>query len=413
MALWNFFLKLWRLLGFTYNNMSSLERLFTSIQAGYYKDTNRQIPNVDRSMLYIGTEFESADAFAFAKQALFEAFNNLYYNRVADAPVLSYEEAVNAAFQSLEKFTPNASDATEAAFQRNAITTLTKNRKVKAAFIDYYFGAANVADARRAARFEEKGAEWTEIKDTITRLEEIRDLTPDEFTDEDENALLEAELIEAGIADYVFDSELHDPEDSVTGRVKQRFVGLKYYRNGREEYADFGSVYNMVINVFKQLPIDSIDKLIDSLLERLKPYSSDKGRPSIRTATGRHLLSIIQRIYEDKNKLNPGAVPLDNVTFRRDIYSPLMYAVVSTDGSATTHISFEEAKRSPERYTVLEMEPNSSFQSLLDKIQSQTGARQSDLAATYYHFEDINFLRSLVTAAASLRESRPMVGIDE
>ena len=388
--------------------MSSLDKLFVAIQAGYYKGEGVPV-NVERSMLYIGSEFKTAEAFAFAKQALFEAFNKLYYDRSLSDKVLSYEEAVEAAFRSLETYQFTGS-VEEANFQRRALSTLTKNPKVRKAFVEYFFGAANVAQALRIQRFKEKGTEWAEIKNEIQRLQEIRDTDPENFTADLEEELINSEITEAGIADYIFDSEITDPEDSVTGRVKQRFVGLKYKTAKGFEYADFGSVYNMVINLFQQLPTSSLEETLQALLVRLKPFASLSSTNSIREATGRHLLKIVETIYNDSKGNNFDFNPTSSVVFNKDINSPLLYAIRAKDGSAH-NVSYEQAVRNPEKYTVYEMEENESFQDLLDKIKADTNLSQEVLAKTYRHFEDMAFLRSLLMATASLREAKPFVGI--
>lgn len=111
--LWEFMRNLWRLLGFTYNNLSSIESLFKAINAGYYKGKGHSV-TMERHMVGIGSKFESVEQYDFARRVVFEAFNEIFYNRSLSERVLSYEEAVNEALKFAKDYKPSTTDPTQA-----------------------------------------------------------------------------------------------------------------------------------------------------------------------------------------------------------------------------------------------------------------------------------------------------------
>jgi hypothetical protein len=410
-ALWDFMRNIWRLLGFTYNNMGSLDSLFNSIDAGYYKGSGRKVA-VERTMQYIGSKFDSPEAYAFARHVVFEHFNEIFYNRKLSDRVLSYEEAVRQSLEFAKNYEPENVSVAEKRWQKKALATLTSDKAVRRGFIDEYFGSANLVQAQLIEKWKEKGEEYLETKRLIEELQELRE--SDEEFGEDENADLDDLLVkEANLHAEIFESELQNPEDSVTGRVKQRFVGIKYEEAGQQKYADFGSVYQFVVETFANVPTANLETVLESLRKRLAIYVDSKSN-NIRAKTALHLSTLIDKLERDVKRQNWKGEPnpTDAVSFRKDVSSPLVYAVVHKQGG-NANVSYEEALANPATYEIVTMDTHADFQDLVDSIKRISELSQEVVAKTYYHFEDVNFFKALLMAAGSLGRAYPHVAIQE
>lgn len=289
--------------------------------------------------------------------------------------------------------------------------TLLSDPKVTNSFIKEYFGAANLRHAKQVEAFKTYGAEYLEAKREREELEAYRDLEDSEFSEDDENALAAAQDTENKLYGELYDSELHDPEDSVTGRIKQRFVAIKYEDRGVEKYADFGSVYQFVVENFASLSLVGLVETSDALIKRLAPFANTKSK-SIRAQTARHILKLVSTIRNDATLQNFGEKVTRAISFRQDVSSPFIYAIVNKSGGDAS-VSYEQAKAAPETYTIVMMDSTDTFQDIVTNIAQLTGLKHEQIAKTYYHFEDVNFLRTLLMAAGSLGKANPQVGIQE
>lgn len=372
-------------------------------------------------MEVVGKYFDNVTQYIYVKDRILSTFSEVINNRTSTDKVLSFDESVVETFRQLEEAYKNpenyarvtgvGADFMKAAlgkvFDRSIRGT---NIKVKAALIDEFFGHVSMSSANTSV-LRDVYAE--QLKTEEAKLEELIDLRESlQETTEDEREKLEDEILETsskieGINDEIFNSDLRDPKEKITGRVKQRLVSIPYFRDGRKEFADFARVYSLVLNYVNQVDISSLDNVLSHLNERLSIFGGvSQVRNSIRQATGSFLLNIVQNIREG---LDPATGIKHNLTFRKDASYDNYYAIHSKDTKENVANVTLAAARNDSKYTVLLQTADQSTDAFSQYISEETGLAKSDIARAYYFFEDMNFLRSLVAAVGSLRENRPFV----
>lgn len=411
----NKFRRIWDMLleflGFTTRNFHSLPELFDLINSGKFKNRGNKTNNVQRSMLQIGANFDSLQQFKLAKATLLGTFSELEKQRKTGDKALSFSELVELTYDYLKElqrdpgaYYPNWEQA-----QRDELSAalnkllVSKNDRVKKAFNEEFFGQTS---SRTAAlnMFQEKQQE------RVTKLQEEKELLSARLAEgedvADELQDVEAEL--GGIAAETFDSELRDPKIKITGNVKQRLVSIKYNKNRQESYAEFGKVFAILLNKISSIPTSSLAETLSAIEEEFKLF---KGRPtelrsSIREATGKFMLEMIDNL---KHGIGPNSTVPENITFKKDINYELPYAIISLNGTSTRGITRRDAELDPINYLIVPHRVGTSTDTFVTEVAAAGKVSKKDASTGYYFFEDLDFIKSLVAAVASLRENRPHI----
>lgn len=389
-------------LGFTTRNFHSLPELFNLINSGKFKNKKTKPANVQRSMLQIGANFDSVQQFKLAKSLLLGTFARLEGERKVGGKVASFSELVDLTFDYLEAFriAPATSEEDVA-----ALTKLLKspNDRTRKAFREEFFGQTS---SRTAALnlFQEKQQE------KLLKLQEEKQLLETRLAEGEEvgEELQDVEEELGGIAAETFDSELRDPKIKITGNVKQRLVSIKYNKNGQESYAEFGKVFSILLNKVSSIPTSSLTETLNAIEEEFKLFRGNPTtlRSSIREATGKFMLDMVQNL---KHEIGPNSTIPESITFRKDINYKLPYAIVSTDGTSTRSISRRDAELSPERYLIIPQREGTSTDTFVGETALAAKVSKKEASSGYYFFEDLDFIKSLVAAVASLRENKPHI----
>jgi len=405
-----FWQKLLRLLGFTFNNLSSLEKFFSSIQGGVY---NRKIQNgqVERAQINIAANFDNLAEYKFVKAAIISNFTDIEFSR-RDGKVMSFSEVITATFERLaemrrtpEKFFPEDTGE-QLAFRKRALSKVLDNVKLSKSFVDTFFGQAQTRDTLRRLydeRQQQKLDALLEQQEELnTRIEAGEKL-------DKELAALDSEM--SALSAETFDTELSDPSIKLTGNVKQRLISIKYLKDGEEDYAALGEAFSIILPRVASIPVDSMQTALDALEQAFSSFSakSSKLSPNIRTATGRFMLSTVRRI---QNQFNDPALRKD-IAFRKDASNKSLYALVSTDGSPVGEATTRDVELNPTKYRTLHQIEGGSMDDLIKSIAAVTKTDYTSVSKAYFLFEDLDFVRSLLAAVSSLRENLPHVGIDE
>ena len=407
-----FWQKLSRLLGFTFNNLSSLEKFFSSIQGGVY---NRKVGvgEVERAQINIASNFDNLLEYKTVKAAILSTFVDLEGSRKQkDGTVLSFSEIITATFERLremrkapEAFFPNDT-AEQLEAKKRAFGKVLDNVKLAKAFVDTFFGQVQTRDTMRRLYVEKQQAKLQEL------LEEQEEIAAKIKAGE----ALENELLKIGgdissLSAETFDTELSDPAIKLTGNVKQRLISIRYLKDGVEDYAALGEAFSVILPRAASIPVDSMKAALEALEGAFKEFATNsfKTPANIRTATGRFMLSTVRRI---QNQFNDASIRKD-IAFRKDVSNKALYAIVSKDGSPIGEITTRDVYLAPNKYTILHQEEGGSMDTLIKNIAEVTSTSYENVAKAYYLFEDLDFVRSLLAAVSSLRENLPHVGIDE
>ena len=414
-ALKTIFRKILRFFNFTYNNLNSLEQFFTSINEGYYSTRKPSEVNVERD-LKIAKYWKSVDLFTLAKTLFLDTFVQLRdesrNTSDKDAPFRTFDSAIEETYEILKEWHKTGKFPVDGdiEYTRKAIEPLVSNPKAYAEFIDQYFSNANAKAAKRQ-RIAELDVEKKALQDSLSELDEelkTLDETSEEFSAKKSDRDEIGSEYESLLAQELFETELRNPEEKLTGMVKARLIGIKYNDAGRTVYAPLSSTYGAMLSFVNQADASSLTNLLNSLQDRVKYYfdgNSVKTKGlynTVRKASASYLVNLIQDIRENKAP--------KNLNFFRDVSSLNEYAIFGKNGEDTANITHTEALKNPDKYIKIEREINDSAAVFGKELLKQTGMSMEDIKQAYRLFEDVNFIRSLTAAAVSMRKMKPYVG---
>lgn len=406
-----FWQKLMRLLGFTFNNLSSLEKFFSSIEGGVYSQKVNS-GEVERSQINIAANFDNLAEYKFVKTALLSSFIEIEESRKLNNRVLSFSEIIKASFERLNEMrkTPELffpQDTLEQLnYKKKAISKVLDSVSLSNSFVDTFFGQAQTKDTLRSLYNERQ---QRQLDDLLAQQKDLEDRIVAGEKLEDDLAKLNGDI--GALSAETFDTELSDPSIKLTGNVKQRLISVKYLKDGVEDFAALGEAFSVILPRVASIPVDSMETALDALEKAFKTFEgiSFKTPSNIRTATGRYMLGTIRKIQQVYN--SPDI--LKNVGFRKDAYSKKLYAIVSTDNSPVGEITRRDVELNPNKYRIIPQVEGGTMHDLINSVAQLTSTPYSRVATTYYLFEDLDFVRSLLAAVSSLRESLPHIGIDE
>lgn len=404
-----FFRKLLRFFGFTYNNLSSIELLFDQIESGLMSKDN--FPSIERDL---AQRWPTNEQYNLAKFAFFNTFEKIFYEarNNPSAPLYSFDEAVDATITELHKV---AADPATDPILASALEVLEYDgRAATAEFINKFFYSTDVK-ALRQGRITALKRQKAGIKNAIGDLREIEQEQDSSAPDSEQQIeALEEDLlrVEASINEETIQSDLMNPNDKMSGRVKQRLISVAYRKNGRVVKGDYYSVFNALLPMLSQADTSSLQNFEGSVytsINRYKDAFSEEIPSNVRKAAAKFMDQVFTNIKRFSSKAPKTA------TFFRDASTKLEYLVVSTDGSDTRNITRTLAAANPERYMLIERlgelgQP--SYQTLDDFVlmaSGMTGQTIDGLRNSYYLFEELSFLKSLVGSTASLVRGNPFV----
>ena len=400
--------KMLELIGFSTRHFNSIEQLFDLIHNRRITPKGR-VRSIERSMLPIASGFDTLDQFKLAKTLLLSTFSSLEKERRKDGVVKSFAELVATTFAHLEELKKDVATymPTVSAEEQKAVVEALKKLldvpKTKQAFVDDYFGqivaraaALNLWSEDQQRRLDAAAEEKQLLQDRLADGEDVQD------------QIDELENLEKGIANETFDSELRDPKIKVTGNVKQRLVSIRYSKNGVETYAEFGKVFGVLLNKVSSIPTSSLATTLDALQEEFRLFRGipNKLKPTIREATGKFMLDLVENL---KFQLGPNSTIVKSVSYRKDVNYEQHYAIVSLDGSSTHGVSRRQAELEPSRYKIIPQDAGMSVDTFVTRVAAEGQVTKQAAANAYYFFEDLDFIKSLTAAVASLRENKPHI----
>lgn len=404
------FNKILRFFNFSYNNLTSLESFFESINSGYYSQVNPHHVLIERD-LKIAKFWPNVDLFIKAKSIFLDAFTELSeQSRQEGGPFRTFESSIEDTHNLIKSYyydgIPNSVEG-DPEFIKEAIAPLATNAKAYRDFIDEYFANANAKRAK-AQKLNELRENKTKLSERLAELQEQLksiDDSSDEYAPISEEIDDIEDEIKANIAEETFEAELRDPADKLTGMVKARLIGLRYLDNKKVVYAPLSKSYASIISLVNQADTSSVDNLLASLSERIKYFFDGKStagvQPTIRKASAIYLGNLIERIRNTKAP--------SNLSFFKDVSSPNEYAIFDKKGESTANITYTMAALD-DRYTKVERLSKDSATTFAANIMQATGLSLEDVRKAYNLFEDVNFIRSLTASAVSLRKFKPFVG---
>lgn len=362
------FSKFLRFLGFAYSSFNTLEDLFYLMDLGLLSSKRSKLEG-ERPMLFLGSKFDSVSAFEAARKEFMDTFNAL--NERTDR-VFSFDEAVIKTIDVLD----SKADLYEDEKLKKAVKTLVRDKDVLAGFLDKYFGASYLRQAKRRLKASEQEVESIDVEDE-----------------------------EASIASDIIDSESKDPEQTLSARVKQRLSSIAYYRGGELRYLDVSSAFNMLIPLVSGINVESLEEYILTLAKKLSPYykglSPDKptsAKAALTYQVAKMLDKAIAALSRDINK---------KVSFRRDVFSSDIYAIVSSTKDVRT-MSLQEALKADD--VVVYYAHQRALHDLVKDITTYLkDYSYQDVAQAYKDYEVLNFVIGLHFATASSFKRNPVV----
>ena len=404
-----FFRKILRFFGFTYNNLSSIELLFDQIDSGLMsKDI---FPHVERDL---AERWPTNEQYNLAKTAFFNTFERIFYDARNNplAPLYSFDEAVDATITELRKV---AANPTTDPVLASALQVLELNGQAATAeLINKFFYSTNVK-ALRQGRVTALKRQRNQVKDTIAELRELdSEIDSTSADSEDQINALEEDLLrlEASINEEIIQSDLVNPNDKISGRVKQRLISVAYKKNGRTIKGDYYSVFNALLPMLSQADTSSLAKFEASIYTSIGKYKnafSEETPSNVRKAAAKFMDEVFTSIKRFSIKAPTQA------TFFKDVSTNLEYLIVSNDGSDTRNITRTLALANPNRYTIIERlgELGKPTYQTLDNFvimaAGMSGLTIDQLRNSYYLFEELSFVKSLIGSTASLVRTNSFV----
>ena len=485
--LWN---KLKRLLGFTYNNMKSLEQFFDLIEQGAFPYRNKESVIVERNALQFGKKFPNIDDFLIVEKALLESFINAqesrrgrpdvkgrifselneetgeteyfitklgatepidkedydYYkqeygvedNRLftikggGDMAAMTFSETITLALANMKELAENPRAnifpkrmAPETAEHiKRVLKEALSDSKFIIDLTQYYFGQADIKEG--LSRFlKENNADQIEVINQILEARAAKDYDPetaeeiDSYLEEFDDADLED--MKKGLENETYDSALVDPTIKLTGSIKQRLISIKYYKNGTSHYADINGAFSAIVPRVSGIPADSLESAVTALEQNFRGFAKfNTARMTLENAVGRYMYNTVSRI---KNTLNdPNRIK--SVAFRKDVNSEDIYVMHLTEKGIAAGIDIENvvindvnygpinrtlarSEALKDYFAVKDVNADNTLHKVISQISEETGVFYDDIAKLYYWYEDIDFIKAIVSSVSSLRKARP------
>ena len=410
---WN---KLKRLLGFTYNNLDSIEEFFDLIENKAFYKRVRKFDDVERSSLNIRSVFDDYQEFKIVKDLILAKVVEEQTNRReaekagSNVPVKSFAEITVEAMKYLQelldtdpnKFPPGY-DAARVETVKRAIRKAVNSATFLKSFNDTYFSNTN-----NRAEFIEMLREARDKR--LADLEEAKKRLEANFAEDGEFAIEDEELDRddiAGLSDETLDSMLVDPLTKLTGSIKQRLISIPYYLRGTKNYADLATAFTILVPRVSSIPTHSLKEALLAMQQTFgKPTIQRAGdKPNIKAAVINHMSNMVADLLvkmEDRTMAK-------NVVFRKDATHSVMYALIDRNGEDVSNVSYSVREQNPDRYVEVILEEGKPVDQFIEEIAAITNKSKADIAKVYYFYEDIDFIKSLIAAVGSMRKSKPYV----
>ena len=417
----SFFTRLWnklkRLLGFTYNNMKSLDDFFNLIENNAFSK-KLSIPFVERNSLNIIPKFGSYENFSILENIILESFHSLdmqrreAINSKSNQKVLSYEEIIEGTLNRVLEISrnPNAyfpedTDPAEIQKVKRILDKFLKDKVSIQSIINTYFGNINTRGSIMKFLQEKNLLEKQELEDKISELKAAaRNINSDGELTEEERKLFDdleqAELELLNVDQEDFDVELIDPTAKLTGAIKQKLVTIPYWKDNKKSFADINRAFSIILPKFAGVPTGSLSESLEALLKNFSEFGKKKigEKPNIRDAVG----SFMYRTLTDiSNRLNDPALKT-NIVFRKDVTNDTLYAIYSIDGRDVSGFTSADVQRDPAAVRVM-AKGDKSLDDFLRELANAAKITKADTANSYYLFEDLDFIKSSIAAVGSLR----------
>jgi hypothetical protein len=414
--------KLKRLLGFSSLNLNSIEDFFNSIEGGAYANQNT-VADIERSSSVID-KFDTVDQYSTVKNFILQTFSELEKDRRSGNTIISYPELVDKTFEVLEAALENPSKYfpydSEHELNRKKVAlekVVGKNSKavaIKMDLVKKFFGQVQTKASQIKMLNEQRRYDANAIQSKLEELlakKESKEGTTGEEDDEIES--FEEEL--EGLKGERFDSELNDPISKMTGAVKQRLISLKHMKAGELKFIDIDEAFSVIVEGLSGIPNSSLNEYLEALKSNFE-YASKVIDPetNIRTSVGYYMFTLARKVSFGFNN-NPNI--RSDISFRQDVNSDGLYVVYSKDGSKVANVSLEEArnKKNSDKYGYIFKSKEESVVTTLKVLQSagvlSTPATLDQLKDSYYLFEDLDFLKSLLASTGSLRDFKSAIAL--
>jgi hypothetical protein len=414
-----------RLLGFSRSYMSSIEQFYDGIYQRKYSPTG-EIPEVERSLFNILTKYKSLDDYFLSKSIIMNVFTGIMSERKIDGKVLSLEEATNETFERLktirnspEKYVDNefaAEDVkraleatlmpkTELSWRQDLFSQVATKAAAEAAFLESKKLKLEKLEHLKE-EIEQLSRANKEDSSVKERMEEIMEEL--EATSEDDLlTLIDKEA--TGIRDETFQSELRDPKIKLTGSVKQKLLSIKYMKNGRLTFGELDRTYAVILSKLSSIPTTSLEDTVDIIYNNFYGYRGASVGTNIKSATGKFMFETAARL---KKQMAPDSTVPKGISFRKDVTRKGLYVIISSDGSSTHGVTRKTAEDKPNLYRVIEQEDGTTTDNFVRRVAEESGKySKTQVAEAYYFFEDLDFIRSLLSAVASMQQGNVHVAL--
>lgn len=411
------FRKILRFFNFTYNNLNSIEDLFDSMEDGNFgRPLTESSEERDLNILKI---FGSVENYSFAKESLLDLFDEVQQESREGSKIMSFEEVVGETFDRMRKILYDPSmnvnmDYDHLQLLKTAFGPILSTPVNTKEIIKYFFGnieATAAIQAKNEVAKEEMDRLIAELaimtEEQALQFEEDYGYQATQYLEELKQARSAADLF-----NETYDSETIDPETKVTGLVKQRLLAIKYGTRTNTQRAQMNKVYATLLPLLSQIDTSSMDNVINSVYDRIKFLVKDEIlsglQPNVRKATAAFLQSSLFKLSEViDNK------PSD-ITFYKDINHTSEYVIISKDGKTYSQIQEEIRTNGKSDSTIFYYESSDlTLDNFAKRIARESGTPYEELKKSFDYYEETAFMRDLVTAISSLRESRIGVGIVE
>lgn len=391
--LYEIFRKILNFFGFTYNNLSSIDAFFDELASGMISGAN-VYSSEERDL---AERWPNVDQYVIARDTFLEAFNKLYSD---PSTLTSFEEALEDTFDLLRKFVsgdiqlPFIDPIQHDLVRMSLIPLVDRRTKASQEFVQKYFRTVNVKGAKEVKISQLEGS----IKDLEEQLE---------IAEDDQRALLtsELELTKGLLLNETIESELFDPIDKVNGRIKQRLVRLSYKSQSGIVKGDYYGIYNSILPLVANAPNSSLEDFINHIeTTAVKKVGlvREEIPSNVRRAGAKFILETTTKVKELLKSSDK------TIVFYKDANYASEYAVVSLTNSSVEGITRTEALSKPTLYKVVPRQYGVRVEDWVRSIKDSPQALDS-----FRLYEELTFLKALVTSTASLTKANPFVGVSQ